>query len=45
MKIFNNKCQMFPSNIIANAFNYSKKEMFEVSNEAERENVQVSFNA
>jgi LemA protein len=45
VKIFNNKCQMFPSNIIANAFGYSKKEMFEVSNEAERQNVQVNFNA
>ena len=39
---FNDKCQMFPSNIIAGMFGYSKKPMFEID-EAERENVQVKF--
>ena len=45
VKIFNNKCQMFPSNIIANVFHYTRKPMFEVENEEERRNVKVDFNA
>ena len=45
VKIFNNKCQMFPSNIIANVFHYTRKPMFEVENEEERRNVRVDFNA
>ena len=45
VKIFNNKCQMFPSNIIGNMFHFEPKEMFEVENTEERENVKVDFNA
>lgn len=45
VKLFNNKCQMFPSNIIANVFHYTRKPMFEVENEEERRNVKVDFNA
>lgn len=30
----NIKCQVFPSNIIANAFNFSKEEFFEIEEEA-----------
>lgn len=38
----NNKIEMFPSNIVAGMFNFSKKEFFEASNE-ERANVKVKF--
>jgi LemA protein len=38
----NNKIDMFPSNIIAGAFNFGKKEFFEVA-EAEKEPVKVQF--
>ena len=39
---FNNKVQMFPSNIIANSFGFKEVNMFEASAE-ERENVKVEF--
>lgn len=39
---FNDKVEMFPSNIIAKIFGYKTKNMFETSTE-ERENVKVSF--
>ena len=39
---FNDKVQMFPSNIVANIFGYKAKTMFE-ANEEERKNVKVSF--
>ena len=39
----NNKIQMFPSNIIANTFNFSKRDFFEIENAAEREVPKVSF--
>lgn len=42
VRIFNDKVQMFPSNIIAGIFGYKVKNMFEV-NENERENVIVKF--
>lgn len=45
VKMFNNKCQMFPSNIVAGMFHYSPKQMFEVESEEERQNVKVDFNA
>ena len=45
VKQFNNKCQMFPSNIVAGMFHYGPKPMFEVENEEERQNVKVDFNA
>lgn len=38
----NNKIEMFPSNIIAGMFNFTKKDFFEASKE-ERENVKVKF--
>lgn len=40
---FNNKTQMFPSNIIAGMTGFKAGEFFEVKNEAEREAVKVSF--
>ena len=40
---FNNKTQMFPSNIIAGTFNFTKRDFFEIENEAEREAPKVSF--
>lgn len=39
---FNDKVQMFPSNVVAMIFGYKAKKMFE-SNEEERKNVKVSF--
>ena len=43
VKQFNNKVEMFPSNIIASMFHFTTFESFEVSDEGERENVQVNF--
>lgn len=43
VKLFNNKCEMFPSNIIARIFNFAAKPMFEVDSEEERKNVKVEF--
>ena len=40
---FNNKIEMFPSNIIAGMFNFAKRDFFEIENEAEREVPKVSF--
>jgi LemA protein len=40
---YNNKLEMFPSNIIAGMFNFVKATMFEVSDDSERENVKVEF--
>jgi len=40
---FNNKIQMFPSNIIANMFNFTKRDFFEIELAAEREVPKVSF--
>lgn len=40
---FNNKLEMFPSNIIANMFNFVPATMFEVSDESERDSVKVEF--
>ncbi len=40
---FNNKIQMFPSNIIANMFNFGKRDFFEIETPAEREVPKVSF--
>ena len=39
---FNDKVQMFPSNVVAMIFGYKTKTMFE-ANEEERKNVQVKF--
>jgi LemA protein len=40
---YNNKIQMFPSNIIAGMFSFAKREYFEIENEAERSVPQVKF--
>ena len=40
---FNNKIQMFPSNIVAGMFSFTKRDFFEVENAAEREVPKVSF--
>ena len=40
---FNNKTEVFPSNIIANMFNFSKRDFFEVETEEERKAPQVKF--
>ncbi len=40
IRIYNNKVEMFPSNIIAKIFGYKTKSMFE-ANETERKNVEV----
>jgi len=40
---FNNKTQMFPSNIIAGMFSFTKRDFFEIEVAAEREVPKVSF--
>ena len=40
---FNNKIQMFPSNIIAGMFGFTKRDFFEIEAAAEREVPKVSF--
>jgi LemA protein len=40
---FNNKIQMFPSNVIANMFKFTKRDFFEIEAPAEREVPKVSF--
>ncbi len=40
---FNNKIQMFPSNIIAGSFGFVKRDFFEIEVAAEREVPKVSF--
>jgi len=40
---FNNRVQMFPSNIIAGMFNFTESEFFQVEEAAEREAPQVKF--
>jgi len=40
---FNNKIQMFPSNTVANMFNFSKRDFFGLESAAEREVPKVSF--
>jgi LemA protein len=40
---FNNKIQMFPSNIIAGMFGFTKRDFFEIEVAAEREVPKVSF--
>ena len=39
---FNDKVEMFPSNVIARIFGYKSKAMFEIASE-ERQNVKVEF--
>lgn len=40
---YNDKCQMAPSNIIANMFGFQTRKMFEVDSAEERKNVKVEF--
>jgi len=40
---FNNKIQMFPSNMMASMFNFTMAESFELEDQAEREAPKVSF--
>lgn len=40
---YNNKIQMFPSNVVAGMFSFNKRDFFEIENEAEREAPKVSF--
>jgi len=40
---FNNKIQMFPSNIIANMFSFTRRDFFEIEEKTEREVPKVSF--
>jgi LemA protein len=40
---YNNKTQMFPSNIIAAMFGFTKRDFFEIQTPAEREVPKVSF--
>ena len=42
VRIYNNKIQMFPNNIVASMFNFNEAEFFKI-NEAEKENVKVKF--
>ena len=39
---YNNKVEMFPSNLVAKLFGYRTRTMFE-TNESERENVKIAF--
>jgi len=41
---YNTSIQVFPNNIIAGPFGFTKKEFFEIENKEERKNVKVSFN-
>ena len=43
VKKYNIKVESFPSNIVASIFNFNKKPMFEVGDEAERQNIKVDF--
>lgn len=40
---FNTKVQVFPTNMIAGMFKFTKRDFFELENEAERANPQVKF--
>lgn len=42
VRVFNNKVEMFPSNIVAKILGYKRAKMFEISTE-ERENVKVEL--
>lgn len=41
--MYNQKLQIFPSNIIANMFNFTPRELFTVDNAETRKNVKVDF--
>lgn len=41
--MYNQKLQIFPSNIIANMFNFQPRELFKAENDEARKNVKVDF--
>lgn len=41
--MYNEKLQIFPSNIIANIFNFKPRDLFKTDNEEARKNVKVDF--
>lgn len=41
--MYNQKLQIFPSNIIANMFNFTSRDLFKTDNEEARKNVKVDF--
>lgn len=43
VKTFNTKVEMFPNNIIASIFKFTRKPLFEVDDEGQRKNVKVQF--
>lgn len=43
VKMFNTKCDVFPSSIIARWFKFQKLDLFEVADAEERQNVKVQF--
>lgn len=43
VRMFNTKLETFPTRLIARKFGFEKQPMYEVPNEAERENVKVKF--
>lgn len=45
VKKYNNRCETFPSSIIAGMFHFGRRAMFEVEDASERENVKVDFGA
>ena len=42
---YNTKLELFPSNIIANMFNFKQSDLFKAENEEARKNVKVDFGA
>ena len=42
--MYNTKLELFPSNIIANMFNFKARELFEAESDEARKNVKVDFN-
>ncbi|HER20005.1 MAG TPA: hypothetical protein ENO14_03060, partial [Chromatiales bacterium] len=40
---FNNKIEMFPSNVVAGMFNFTREEFFEIEDDAERTVPKVQF--
>ena len=40
---FNNKIQVFPANVIAGAFNFAKRDFFEIEDSQERQTPKVDF--
>lgn len=41
---FNTKVEIFPNNIVAGIFHFTRRKFFEIENQEERNNVKVSFN-